>query len=604
MNWRTTLWLIGSALVATLFVIVVERPARLSRDHAMAAHRVLPEFQPASAFALQVQTTNGTVRLTRTNGLWEIQDTPRRVAQQALAEELLRRLSQVQDRSILSTSELRSRPQAAADFGLNPPNTTVTFETTTGRIELLLGLRSLNGSQVYCQITGIPGIFAAESELLDHLPRSAEGWRDTTLLPLDRLNFDRLRVVSPGGAFALYRNATNGLWQMVEPRPARADSVRVGVLLRQLGLLQVARFLSTTTTPPAEVAGLRPPQLHLTLSRGSNEVYSIALGAALTNATAPSIYAQRPGEPDLLAVPAEAQDLLRVSYKDLLDRRLVRFDRSAVREVGFTGPESFQLTWKNDAWQLSPANVRADNQLVERLFNHLAMLEMIDIAKEVVTDLDLATYGLAPPAVRIALRTQPGDTHSFLAQLETGALRDNRNFARVPGEQPVYLVNPGDLDEFPKHAWELRDRSLWHFDSTQVASLTARHDGLEWTLRHQGTNDWAVPPGVRNEINSFALDEALHRLGNTRIIAWRGLGAARAAGLGVGKGPEITLEFRGQPTEPPLKLRFGKPAPGGGRYASITLTDGSEPVFELQASVFDDVWRDSGMAAQAPAAPQ
>lgn len=600
MNWRTTLWLVGVAVFAALFVVTIERPARLSRDRAIAAQRLLPSFQPNTTRTLRSQTAQGTVTLVRTNGLWEIQGAPRRLAHQALTEELLNRIAQLQGRSILSTSELRARPQAPGDFGLNPPAATLTLETPTSRIELLLGLRSLNGSQVYYQITGVPGIFATDAELLDHVPTTLDGWRDTTLLPLDRLVFDRVRVVSPGGAFALSRNATNGLWDMTEPRPARADSVRVGVLLRQLGLQQVTKFFPPSNTPPAEVAGLRPAQLSLSLARGSNEVYSIAFGTPITNAPAPSVYALRPGESDTLAVPAEAHDLLRVSYKDLLDRRLVRFDRGTVREIAFTGPENFQVVWKNDAWQLTPSNLRADPQLVERVFNQLAMLEMIDIAKEVVTDLDLATYGLAPPSIRITLRSEPGNTNAVLAQLETGALRENRTFARVPGEQPVYLVNPGDLDELPKQAWELRDRSLWRFDSPQVASLSLQLEGIEWSLRHQGTNDWAVPPGVRNDLNVFALDEALHRLGDARIIAWRGLGPARAAGLGIGKGPEVSLEFRGQPAPPPLKLRFGKPAPGGRRYASLTLPDGTQPVFEVAGNLLEDLWRESGMSAQAP----
>jgi hypothetical protein len=606
MNWRTTLILLASALLAGLFILTIERPARLARARSAAPRHVLPDFQPASIRSLQVLSSNRSVTLVRSNGLWELDDPLHRVARQALAEGLLNRVASLQGGSILTPQELNQRPRAVADFGLNPPVTTLRLDSPAGRTELRLGIRSINGNQVYYQVDGVPGIFATDADFLDNLPQTPDGWRDATLLPLDRLAFDRIRVASASGAFSLSRDPTNGLWEMTEPRPARADSVRVGLLLRQLGLLQISGFLPATSTPPAEIAGLRPPRIAFSLARGSNEVYSLAFGAALTNASAPSVYAQRPGEPDTLVVPAEAQELLKVPYKDLLDRRLVRFDRTQVREMAFSGSDNFLVTSGSDGWTLQPSGQKADPQLVDRLFNHLAALEMIEIAKEVVTDLDLATYGLAPPAARVTLRSKAGDTNAVLAQLEIGALRDNHMFARVPGEQPVYLLNPADIDELPRSAASLRDRALWRFDASQVVSLTARHEGVDWTVRRQGTNDWSVPPGALNELNPFALDEALHRLSEARVAAWRGSGPARAASLGIGinKGVEITLDFKGPPAQPPLRFKFGKAAPGGRRYGALQLADGSLPIFEIPGPVFDDVWRESGMAAQSPNPPQ
>lgn len=606
MNWRTTLWLIATAVVAALFVIVVERPARLGRARAAAVHTLLPDFQPATVTRIQIQTTNETVVLVQSNGVWEMVAPERHPAQAALLGDLIHRVAELQGRSILSTAELRARPEAAADFGLNPAAATLRLESPGRRVEVLLGIRSLNGAQVHYQITGIPGIYATEAALLDGLPSTPDGWRDTTLMPLDRLAFDRIRVTADGMAFALERDPTNNAWGVLEPRQARADSTRVGVLLRQLGLLQVGRFIEPSAAPPMDAAGLQPARVSLSLQRGTNEVYGLALGAPCTNAPVPAVFGVRAGDDDMIAVPAEALELLRISYKELLDRRLVRFERQAVREIAFSGPETFSLLWQDDVWTLTPSGLRADAALVARLLQHLSVFEMIDIAKEVVTDLDLSSYGLAPPATRLVLRGRPGDTNSPpLAMIETGAMSENRIFARVPGEPPVYLINPADLDEIPRHPWQLRDRALWRFDAGRITSVTARHDGMEWTVRRQGTNDWTVPPGARNELNPFALDEALHRLGQTRLLSWRGQGESRARALGVGQGPEITVEFRATATttNPPLRLRFGKQAPGGRRYAATTLADGSQPVFEMLASVFDDLWRELGLPEENPPAP-
>lgn len=600
MNWRTTIWLTASALLLGLFILILERPARLARASRADLAPILPHFDPDAVRSLEFRAGSNAVTLIRTNGLWEIRLPERRPAQQSLVEGLLQRLAGLRGSSILTTAELRARPSAATDFGLHPPLASLLLETASGRTEILLGTRSINDRQVFYQVVGIPGIFAADADLADRLPLHPDGWRDTAVVPLDRLQFDRLRVSVGGAAFALARSSTNGVWEMIEPRPARADALRVGVLLRQLGLLQVGRFLASTSTPAPEVAGLRPPRLLLSLGRGSNDVFQLALGNDITNT--PAVYAQRLGEPDTLAVPAETYELLRVSYKDLLDRHLLRFDRTAVSEVEISRPSTSPpvrlVRAPGGPWRVEPGQLPADPEQVNRLFIQFGLLEAIDVAKEVVTDLDLASYGLAPPAGRIVLRRTPGDTNAVLGQLETGALRDNRIFARVPGEAPVYLLNPADLDAVPTQPWQLRDLEPWRFEPLQVSAVTARHRGLDWTLRRQGTNDWTAPPGAVNDVNPFALDEAIHRLSGARALAWLAEGESRHAVYGIGRGPEVTLEFRGNPAPVPLRIAFGKPSPAGNRYAATTLGDGSRLVFELPRSAFADLWRALGISEE------
>ncbi|MGE3311617.1 MAG: DUF4340 domain-containing protein [Limisphaerales bacterium] len=602
MNWRTTVWLTGAALVLALFIRFVEQPARLARHRTTVAPRVVPRFDPATIAAIEVQAPGeSTVRLVKTNGLWRIASLDLQPAQQQLADGLLQRVAALRGQSILTTAELRARPQAAAEFGLNPPVASVTLVGPSGPTELLLGVRSIQGTQVYCQVVGIPGIFAADADLADLLPLRPDGWRETTLIPLDRLVFDRIRVDPQGAPFTLARNSTNGLWSLIEPRVARADPNRVGILIRRLGFMQIQDFVAPTSAPPPELTGLKPPRLTVSLARGSNEVFGVSIGGPVTNA--PTFYAQRPGDRELLTVPAETTDLLRVSYKDLLDRRILRFDPAALREIEFAGGESFRLSKVAENWRILPDDIPADATLVERLLSTLAALEIIDIAKEVVTDLDLATYGLAPPAGRLTLRSTTGDTNTTAAVLEFGALLDNRRFARVQGEPPVYLLNPADLDVVPSAAWQLRDRTVWRFDSTQVSAITIRNADLEWTVRRQGTNDWTVPPGLRNDINPFALDEALHVAGSSRALSWIAFGDSRNQAFGIGRGPELTLELRGNDSTNQIRVSFGKHSPGGNRYVATTLSDGSQLTFELPGHACDDLLRELGVTADPGSQP-
>lgn len=624
MNWRTTLWLSGTAAVLLLVILGIERPYRESRTRSAAPQRVLPGFLPDAVDALEVRAASNVVRLLRTNGVWVVDQPSLPAADRPLVEGILQRLTQLRGPSVLSAAELRARPQAAREFGLNPPVASLAILDGPTRSEILLGSRSLTGHQVYFQIPGLAGIFATDAGLLDEVQRDASGWRDPALIPLQQIDFDRLRVSSPSGTFSLVRGVTNGTWDIVEPRPARADATRVNLLLRQLEFLPVVRFFSVHETPTPEDAGLQPPRLVLSLARGTNEVFQLALGNLATNfalATAPAatnvsaapaapLFARRGTPPEVLGVPTETLDLLRISYKDLLDRRLLRFDRALVREIDLHGAEDFRLVRSgagNGPWRLQPGDQPADSEAVDRLLANLAVLEMIDVAKENVTEPDRASYGLAPPAGRIILRGTPGDAQTVLAQLEIGALRENLNFSRIPGDPAVYSVNPADIQALPTAAWQVRDRALWSFEAAKVTAVSVQHEAMQWTIRRTGTNDWAVPPGWRNEVNPFALEEALHRLGRVRALKWIGPGESRH--LGLTNGPLLTLEFQASAaasnTPPPtVQVAFGKRSPAGNRYASSTLSAGGRMSFEIPGSIFEDLWREIGIADPSASAPR
>ncbi|MBL9138720.1 MAG: DUF4340 domain-containing protein [Verrucomicrobiales bacterium] len=597
MNWRTTGWLCLAAAILGLFILAIERPARLARSRSNEPALVVPPFDAALIQSFQLTTASNHVHLVRSNIDWELATPQRPPARSQLADDFLRQVGLLRGRSVLTTAELRSRPQATADFGLNPPTLTLTLAGRSNKIELLVGSRSVSGNQIYYQVVGVPGIFLTDAALFDRLPLVPDHWRDPTLVPIDRLAFDRIRVTAEGGAFTLARNTTGAVWELVEPRPARADAERVNVLLQQLGFLQALRFLASTSAPPLELAGLKPPRVALTLAKGGKEVFQLTVGAPITNST--GLYGQRTGESDILVLPAEAFDLLRIPYQQFLDRRILRFAPDGVSEIEITGLENIRLQRQGTTWRLQPGDASADAGLVARLLAQLGSLEIVDVAKEVVTDVDLPNYGLAPPATRVVLRPVVGDTNRMLASLEIGATRESRVFARVPGEPPVYSLYPSDLQEMPTRAWKLRDRSLWRFDPALVSALTVQQTDMDWSIRRQGTNDWVVPAGWKNEVNPFALEEALFRLSQARAV--RLVGEGDVAGLGTTNGPKVLVEFRATPPIPPLRLSFGKRSPAGNRYGAITLTDGSRFTFELPGSIFDNLWREIGLSD--PAAP-
>ncbi|MFN0066236.1 MAG: DUF4340 domain-containing protein [Limisphaerales bacterium] len=603
MNRKTTAWLVTLALALAAFILLVERPRRLARARAAAPQPVLGGLDPAAVFSITVRWTNLLIEAVRSNGTWHLVQPVEYPGHPVRIRSLLDRLAALRGHSVLPPAELRARPDAAAAFGLAPAQAALVLRTPAGGTEVHFGLPVFDGGAVHLQALGRAGIFTADISLFDALPRRADDWRDPRFLPPAAGGFDRLRVTSPAGAWTLTRTGTNDAWQIIEPRPARADVRQVEELLRGIEGAMVGRFV--TDTPPAglEAFGLRPPQATLAFGTGTNFFLTAELGGPATNA-AGAVYARRSAPGNLVAVPAALLALVRVPYTALLDRRLLDVAPASLASVRVTGTNDFTLARAagGDGWRLTEGTNAwdADPGLAAGFLARLTALGMADVAKEVVTELDLARFGLAPPRRSFTLLAA-GSTNP-LARLDLGTARGDRVHARRLGEPPVYEVLAAELAEVDVEPWELRDLGLWSFPGTNVVAVLVQHGDQPWSLTRQGTNHWELPPLYRNEVNPFALDEALHRLGSARALGWVARNDA-AGRFGLSTGIKLTLEFRtaAGTRPPPLLLDFGKRSPRGNVYARAG--GAQAPVFEFAGPVFDALWSQLRLPGGGPPPP-
>src|SRR5258705_7634866 len=98
--------------------------------------------------------------------------------------------------------------------------------------QLLVGSRTAPGDQVFVQRVGVDGILVVDAERLKLVPRSADEWRETLLLSLKGVTFDRLAVTNGPNMFELQREGTNAPWRLTYPIQARADHAKIEDLLQ------------------------------------------------------------------------------------------------------------------------------------------------------------------------------------------------------------------------------------------------------------------------------------------------------------------------------------------------------------------------------------
>ena len=236
-----------------------------------------------------------------------------------------------------------------------------------------MGAKTTPGDQVFLQVVGVEGVYVVDADFLKYLPRTADDWRDTTLINLNGLAFDRLAVTNGTKIFELRRDATNKPWRMVYPLQARANNAKTEESLQMLQSVRVRQFVSADPKADLEAFGLQPPELEVALGQGTNTVARLQFGKSPTNDTR-LVYARRLGLNAIVAVP---KDLLAPWYAQVNDFRdpfLVTWT-GPVAVIDVRGQDSFSLQQQtNDTWRVLPQDFPADAGLVKDLLSALSGL--------------------------------------------------------------------------------------------------------------------------------------------------------------------------------------------------------------------------------------
>lgn len=576
----TWLWVtLAASLLA--FIVLVERHWRPPEP---GAQLVLGGFSAGDVTSVQVRPAGQLeIRVERSNGVWQIVRPLQYPADGGRVEGLLRALEQLQAQAFITGAELRQVTNADAAFGFDMPQVSLSLQSAAWRRQVLLGARTAPGDQVYVQVVGAEGVYVVGAELLEHLPRSADDWRQTVLVPAGEPAFDRIRVTNSNGAFELRRDGGQARWRLVEPLQARADPARVTAALEALQRLRVARFVTDDPAADLEAYGLQPPALALWLGLGTNPVLQLHFGQSLTN-EAEQVFARRLDVPGVVAVGAGPLAPWRAAHGEFRDRHLLSLDKPP-DTIEVLGPEVFTVQRFGRDWRLLPLDLPADADSVEALVANLTNLTVTEFVKDVVIEPDLARYGLAVPAREFVLRAlaaQRGQTNLLLGHVQFGATVEDKTYARRPDETSVYAVKSADFGRLPVAAFQLRDRRIWNVELARVARVTIQEGGRQRQLVRLGAHSWTLAPGSSGLINPLAVEEAVEQLAGLYALQWVAVGDAQLSRFGFEPGSwRITLELNSGDR---LSVQFGGAAPSQLTYAATEL-EGQVWIFECPPAI-------------------
>jgi hypothetical protein len=579
MNSKTTgLWFtLAAALFALIYVF-----QHFLRPAAAESSNLLPELRPAAVTSIQVIPSGALeIRADRTNGGWRLVKPIIYPAQSAAIEALLDALQKLTAATRISAAELRGHQDADTEFGFETPSLSIVIETGGQCRQLKVGNKTPPGDQVYLRVVGLDGAFVADADWLNFIPRSASVWRDTALVDANNRGLDWIVLTNGAKVIELRCDATNHLWHMIRPFPARADADRITDALQRLQTARVAQFV-TDDAKDLTAFGLQPADLDLWLGLGTNFIGAVHVGKTLTNDST-QVFVKREGSNAVWnAIMATAREPLlpwRGSVNDFRDSHLLE-SLAPVAEIEVHGRDDFILRRQgSNTWQIAGEKFPGDAENAQLFIKTLAGLRVVEFVKDVVTAPDLPAYGLAKPARQITLRSTAGDTNSVIVQLSfgIGTNENNEVFVQRADEDFVYAIAMNDFNRLPEAGWEFRERRLWDFTEGDVAQITLHQGGRTRQIVRNGLNKWSLAAGSQGIINPPAIEETAHRFGGLTAAGWVGRNLTEPEQLGFNTNSlQIVIELKNGAK---YTVDFGKEVPAAQTALAAVTLDGERWVF-------------------------
>lgn len=142
--------------------------------------------------------------------------------------------------SLASLNSERLVEDKASDvkqFGLDPPATEIDVTAKDKTQKLLLGDATPTGSAVYAMLAGDPRLFTMPSYEKTDIDKNLNELRDKRLITIDSNKISRIDLIRKNQEIEFGRSKDE--WQIVKPKPLRADDMRVGDLARTLANAQM-----------------------------------------------------------------------------------------------------------------------------------------------------------------------------------------------------------------------------------------------------------------------------------------------------------------------------------------------------------------------------
>ena len=573
------LFLLGIVACAAGLWGLSERARVVASD---ATRRVLCPVDPSAVDAVTVTARDGAkMTLEQKSGSWRIVVPFPSPADPAPVAQLIDMLTLAPICDMRTEDELNQLHETLADFGLNPPRSTISLSAGSVTNTIHFGAATASGKEIYARVEGIKNVFTLPADAFAAVPSGVDSFRQCAILscPRDEIAGLELRVPDAkevneqtASLVKLVRDGTG--WRMTEPIAAVADAEAVTALADKLAAARVIDFtLPSASQPPPHgttpdgtlpAAALVPygftvnktglsvdTALSVTVLAMDGSVETILFGgAAGTN----RVWALVQNGAAVVSVDASLAELCRAHEAAFRDTRVFSFKADeALKSVSITANSLVYVLGRdtNGIWRIdAPVVAPADQAMAADLVEKILKLKQNDLT-----------------------RPEPKNTKKPAQEIQVAVETTAASHAAI--------AVPADYFGRDVSFADLRSKTLLTLDPTTVRRLSVKTDSGEapavtfdatravWNLEKPMEGKRSSPTAIKALLTALAHVEAV----SVETVAatpadFRRCGLDKPACI-----VTIDVETTGNARR---NVLLGGATSGGGRYATV---GGADAVF-------------------------
>jgi len=333
--------------------------------------------------------------------------------------------------SLNSDRLIEEKASELGSYGLASPSLQVTVTKKDGKSEqVLIGDETPTGSGFFAKLPGDARVLTIASFNKSGVDKTIKDLRDKRLLTFDSDKLLRVELAAKGQTIEFSKNAQNE-WQILKPRPLRADSLQVEELIRKL---KDAKMDTAVSDEDAKKAVK-------TFSGGTQ----VAAVKATDSGGTQELQVRKDKDKNYAAKSSVVEGVYKVTSDlgDGLDKGLDDFRNKKLFDFGWNDPSKIEIrqgaapvTYEKSGEKWMSASKQMDSTSMQTLVDKLRDLASTKFVEK----------GFTTPILEATITSNEGKRVEKVAISKTG----NDCFAKRENELTIYQLDAKVVEELQK----------------------------------------------------------------------------------------------------------------------------------------------------------
>jgi hypothetical protein len=367
------------------------------------------------------------------SGSWQLTEPKQLNADQNAVSSMVSTLS-----SLRSERVVDDKPSDLNAYGLTQPALEVDLAEKDNKSQkLLIGDDTPTGSSVYAMLTGDPRVFTIASYNKTSFDKSVNDLRDKRLLTVASDKISRLDLIRNNQTIEFGRDKDE--WQILKPKPLRADSMQVGELVQKL--TDARMDISGSDAGAKDAASA--------FTHGT-----LVATAKVTDLSGTQELQVRKDKDNYYAKSSVVEGAYKVdsSLGQAMDKGLDDFRNKKIFDFGFSDPDKIEMRNGSKGAFLSRSG--ADWWSNGKKMDPISAQDFVSALRDLQAS-KLVDSGFTSPAVEITVTSDSDKKVEKVSIAKSG----NACIAKRENDPTLYQLDANTIDSLQKSADEIKSAS-------------------------------------------------------------------------------------------------------------------------------------------------